>query len=49
MQMASLRDCESVKETLRVSDDDVRAAGGVAGGTVRFGGGIVRVATVRAG
>ncbi len=34
-----LRECESVKETLRVSDDDVRAAGGAAGVTVRYGGG----------
>jgi hypothetical protein len=45
-----LRDCESVKETLRVSDDDGCAAGGGAGApqggdiTVRYGGGIVRVA-----
>ena len=44
-----LRECESVKETLRVSDDDVRAAGGGAGVTVPDGGGIVRVVTVRAG
>ena len=40
-----LRDCESVKETLRVSDDDVRAAGSGAGVTVRYGGGVVRVVT----
>ncbi len=32
-----MRDCESVKETLRVSDDDVRAAGDAVGGTVRCG------------
>ena len=44
-----LRECESAKETLRVSDDDVCAVGGGAGGTVRCGGGIVRIVTVRAG
>ena len=44
-----MRESESVKKTLRVSDDDVRAAGVAAGATVRYGGGIVRVVTVRAG
>jgi hypothetical protein len=52
-----LRECESVKETLRVSDDDVRAAGIsqgddiAAGVTVRYGGGVATksdVVTVRA-
>ena len=33
-----LRECESVKETLRVSDDDVRKAGVAARSTVRYGG-----------
>ncbi len=44
-----LRERESVKETLRVSDDDVSTAGGAARVTVRYGGGIGCVVTVRAG
>ena len=32
-----MRDCESVKETLRVSDDDVRAAGVPQGGDIPTG------------
>jgi hypothetical protein len=38
-----LRGRESVKETLRVSHDDVRATGVAAGVTVRYGGGIAPV------
>jgi hypothetical protein len=42
-RLASLRELQSA------TDDDVRAAGVAAGVTVRYGGGVVRVVTVRAG